>query len=706
MAVAGAVEAVFSRLNPQQREAATHGRGPLLIVAGAGTGKTTTLAHRVAHLIASGVASGRILLLTFTRRASAEMLRRVEGILRELEREGRDGQDGAKSARQAGAKVWGGTFHAVGTRLLKRYGKLIGLPSDFTILDRGDSEDLMQVLRQELGLGRQDDDHEEGRRRQGGTRFPLKGTCTSIYSRVVNSGATVRKVLQDAYPWCLEHEDKLKELFNLYMDRKEEHAVLDYDDLLLFWQALMQNEQAAQVVRSKFDCVLVDEYQDTNVVQAGILQGLCPDGEGLTVVGDDAQSIYSFRAATVRNILDFPKQFPGTTIVKLEQNYRSTQPILEATNRVIAAAKERHRKELFTVKEHGEPPQLVICEDEQEQTDFVVEKVLEHRERGTRLSQQAVLFRASHHSMALEVELKRRNIPFHKYGGLKFVETAHVKDLMAFLRLAENPRDIVSGMRVLVLIPGIGPVKATQLMSQLSAAKYDFRSWKTFAPPQAGKLDWPVFVALMIGLSIPEARKHAVPDQLHRVRRFYAPLMERKYDHSDSRLRDIEQLEVISGRFRDRTQFITEMSLDPPSSTQDLAADPQLDEDHLVLSTIHSAKGLEWDSVHVLHAADGNIPSAQSTDSAEQVEEERRLFYVALTRARESLYVEVPQRYYFGGAFRGDAHSYGQPTRFLTREARQCFAETAAFPRRAEEGDDDLPSITTLGVRSAIRRAW
>ena len=705
MAAATALDAVLSRLNPAQREAAAHGRGPLLIVAGAGTGKTTTLAHRVAHLIATGVSADRILLLTFTRRSAADLLRRVDSLLKSMR--GVSGIDDDHSAGFAAQRVCGGTFHAVATRLLKQYGNHLGLPHDFTILDRADAEDLMQVLRHELKLG-QTEAREEGQPERSANRFPLKGTCLSIYSRAVNSQQPLRKLLQESYPWCLEHEDRLKELFSLYVDRKEEHAVLDYDDLLLFWRALMQHEAGGAVVRRKFDCVIVDEYQDTNVVQAEILKGLTPDGEGLTVVGDDAQSIYSFRAATVRNILDFPQQYPGTTIVKLEQNYRSTQPILAATNRVIAEAREAHRKELFSTRVQGEPPQLVHCADEDEQSRFLLDRILEHRERGRKLTQQAVLFRASHHSMALELELTRRNIPFHKYGGLKFVETAHVKDLLAFLRLAENPRDVVSGLRVLVLIPGIGPSRARQLMSQLAEARYDFRSWKSASPPKAAQLDWPLFVALMIGLAEPAARRHAVPDQLHRVRRFYGPLLEQKYDDSHNRLRDIEQLEILAGRFQDRAQFLTEMSLDPPASTQDLAGDPLLDEDYLILSTIHSAKGLEWECVYVIHAADGNIPSDMATGSPEQIEEERRLFYVALTRAKNHLYVTVPQRYYFSGR-RGDAHSYSQPTRFLTEAARQCVSERPAFAVPAPEPQAESSTAEGTGsasVRAQIKRGW
>ncbi|MEX0585434.1 MAG: ATP-dependent helicase, partial [Pirellulales bacterium] len=398
-----------------------------------------TLAHRVACLIDRGVAPERILLLTFTRRAAAEMLRRVDGILRELAGSGTTSRSGASLASR---RVCGGTFHAIATRLLRRHGRLLGLSPDFTVLDRSDSEDLLHFIRNDLKLA------------AAGTRFPLKGTCLSIYSKSVNAQQSLSRVLEDAFPWCVEYAAPLKQLFTAYVDRKEQLSVFDYDDLLLFWRELATHPEAAKTLRDQFDGILVDEYQDTNVVQAAILKGLVPDGQGLTVVGDDAQSIYSFRAATVRNILDFPQDYPGSTILTLEQNYRSTLPILKATNAVIAAAAERHRKDLWSTRTAGEPPAFVLCQDEDEQTDYLVDRILEHRENGVALRQQAVLFRASHHSIALEVELARRNIPFHKYGGLKFVETAHVKDLLGFLRLAENPRDIVSGQRVLVLLPG------------------------------------------------------------------------------------------------------------------------------------------------------------------------------------------------------------------------------------------------------------
>ena len=389
-----------------------------------------------------GTDPGRILLLTFTRRAAAEMIRRVDSVLRKLAVRPK----GGAAARPPIARIWSGTFHAVATRLLRRYAKSVGLGNDFTIHDRADSEDLLNVARSELGLAKT------------GKRFPKKGTCLDIYSRCVNARQKLDLVLADRFPWCVEWAEELGKLFDAYVDRKETASILDYDDLLVYWHALL-SAKTGDPVREQFDCVLVDEYQDTNILQAEILRQLRPEGKGLTVVGDDAQSIYSFRAATVRNILDFPKDFPNAAVVALEQNYRSVQPILDATNQVISLASERSTKNLWSERTGGERPVLVSCESENDQTDFVAGKILEHREAGIDLKRQAVLFRASHHSILLEAELTRRNIPFHKYGGLKFVETAHVKDLMGFLRLAENPRDLVAGARVLALLPGIGPQK-------------------------------------------------------------------------------------------------------------------------------------------------------------------------------------------------------------------------------------------------------
>ncbi|MBM80949.1 MAG: ATP-dependent DNA helicase [Planctomycetaceae bacterium] len=682
-AVAG-IDEVLGELNSQQRSAASHGLSPLLIVAGAGTGKTSTLTHRVAYHIAQGVDPGRILLLTFTRRAAAEMLRRVDSILTQLGK-----QDATAQGRISSRRIWGGTFHAIGSRLLRQCAKSINLSPEFSILDRSDAEDLLNLARSDLGFAKEI------------KRFPLKGTCLSIYSRCVNSQTSVEHVLKTAYPWCQDFETQLKQLFKAYTDRKEAQNCLDYDDLLLFWDAMMSNEAAASIVREKFDCILVDEYQDTNLLQSSILKGLSPDGQGVTVVGDDAQSIYSFRAATVRNILDFPKQYQGTTVITLEENYRSTQPILNATNAVIALSSERHEKNLWSQRENGPPPVMVDCYDEEEQSHYIIDRVLERREQGVPLMNQSVLFRASHHSLELEISLAERNIPFHKYGGLKFIEAAHIKDLMAFMRLAENPRDTVATLRTLLLIPGIGPIRARKISNDLIEADGRIDVLEKMKPPKAAAEEWPAFVELMKLLMKRTGKKTEVAEELHAIRKFYAPLLELKHDNARMRLRDLEQLEQIASRYQDRNTFLTQMTLDPPSSTQDLAGDPHLDEDYLTLSTIHSAKGLEWDSVYVLHAADGNIPSDMATEDESQIEEERRLFYVALTRAKQHLYVMFPQRYYFRR--NSDRHSFAQLTRFLPPDTLRHFER-----RTAEGSADTAESIDgpTLDVRSQIKSMW
>jgi DNA helicase-2/ATP-dependent DNA helicase PcrA len=587
----------------------------------------------------------------------------------------------------------------------------------------------MGVLRTDLGLAKSD------------RRFPLKGTCMDIYSRCVNAGETVEEAVETHFPWCKDEVDDLRRLFAAYVDRKGEQSVLDYDDLLLFWHGLLTDARAARSLRGRFDCVLVDEYQDTNVLQAEILQMLCPGGKELTVVGDDAQAIYSFRAATVRNILDFPVHFPGTAIVTLEQNYRSTPSILDATNEVIAGASERHEKHLWSRRPEGARPQLVCCEDEDEQTEFVIRTILEHREAGLPLRRQAVLFRASHHSLALELELARRNIPFHKYGGLRFVETAHVKDLLAFLRLAENPRDLMAGTRVLMLLPGVGPKKARALMDSLVAGapgdagpdsgeaaglgrsrgrnepgeagrrSGGFAAWAArSAPSPAAAGAWQGLVSLMTGIGSREPGDLA--SQIKRIRLFYAPLLERLYDNARARLLDLEQLEGLAARTPDRARFLAEIALDPPSYTEDLAGPPLLDEDFLILSTMHSAKGLEWDAVFVIHAADGNIPSDMATGRLEEIEEERRLFYVSLTRAKDWLYVCYPLRYYSYPRTFSDVHGYAQLTRFLPASVRRLFEEVQASsittPEQARDGTHVWPpgaegTVTTEDIRQRLK---
>ena len=667
-------------LNEAQREAALHGDGPLLVVAGAGTGKTTTLAHRVAQLIARGVPPERILLLTFARRAAAELLRRVDGLL------GR-----AAAERPASSRVWGGTFHSVATRLLRQHGERIGLHPGFTIHDRGDSEDLLEVLRAELELGR------------GKRRFPRKATCLDIYSRCVNARSSLDAVLARGFPWCTEQADALKLLFRTYVDRKAEQRVLDYDDLLLFFHALLGTEAAGPAVRAQFDHVLVDEYQDTNALQAELLDRLRPRGHGLTVVGDDAQAIYGFRAATVRNILDFSVHHPGARTVVLAENYRSTPELLEATNRVIAQARERHPKDLWSRKQPGERPELVTCADESEQTEYVLARILERREQGLDLRRQAVLFRASHHSLHLEIELGRRGIPFHKYGGLRFVETAHVRDLLAFLRLAENPRDLLAGTRVLGLLPGVGPRTARTLLEPVQQTG-SFEGWEDARVPSAARVQWPALVALCRELAAPQPP--ALSSQLHRIRGFYGPLCEERYEHVPARLRDLEQLEQLAAAFPDRSSFLGELTLEPPRSTQELAGPPSLDEDYLVLSTIHSAKGLEFDAVHVIHAADGNIPSDLTTGSPEEIDEELRLFYVALSRARRHLSVTFPLRWFDRPAGVGGRHAFAQLTRFLPPPVAAAFELRTAFPAAPRPALPAEDAFLLPEVRSALRSFW
>ncbi len=670
-------------LDAAQLEAVNHGDGPLLIVAGAGTGKTTTLAHRVARLIERGANPSRILLLTFTRRAATEMLSRVDTITGAAARPG----------RPRASRITGGTFHSAAAYLLRAHARDTGLSPSFTVLDRGDAEDLMHACRTDLGLGSAG----------GERRFPHKSTCLDIYSRCVNAREPLADVLATRFPWCRESAEGLSRLFDEYTDRKADQHVLDYDDLLLFWHALLLSP-AGERVRARFDHVLVDEYQDTNVLQAEIVSALRPDGSGVTAVGDDAQAIYSFRAATVRNILDFEERFPGATVVTLERNHRSTGPVIAVGNALMTEAHEGRDKTLVPVRPGGAPPSLVTCVDEHEQAVWVADRVLAHREEGVPLQRQAVLFRAAHHAAALELELGRRDVPFVKYGGLKFVEAAHVKDLMAVLRLAENPFDRTAGLRVLGLLPGIGPKAAAALASALADAGGDFEVWAAARVPTAAAAAWPDFVTLMRGLA--GAAPHELPAQVHAARIFYAPLCRMRYEAAEQRLGDLERIEAMASRFPTRDRLLAELAIDPPAYTQDLAGPPLLDEEYLVLSTIHSAKGLEFDAVFVIHAADGNIPSDMSCGSAEEIDEERRLLYVACTRARDWLAVTVPLRYYVQPSGGSDRHGYAQPSRFLTPLVRGCF--TAEQPGDTARGADGqlIPAPDPIDPRSSVRALW
>ncbi len=657
-------------LNPAQRAAVEHGDGPLLIIAGAGSGKTATLAHRVAELIARGADPRRLLLLTFTRRAAAEMTRRAELV---LERRRARLPPGAS----AGGLAWAGTFHSIANRLLRLEAAALGLDPSFTVLDREDSADLLDLVRHQLGLAETE------------KRFPRKATCLAIYSRVVNAQAPLGDCLRQAFPYYLEWEEPLRQLFAAYVAAKQGRHVLDFDDLLLYWWVMMGEPALAAKAGERFDHVLVDEYQDTNRLQADILRKLKPDGAGVTVVGDDAQSIYSFRAAAVRNILDFPGQYePPATVITLEQNYRSHQPILDASNATIGLAARRFTKDLFSTRKQGRRPLLVTVDDESEQVRYVAEQVLAEREAGLPLKRQAVLFRAAHHSDALEVELARRNIPFVKYGGLRFLEAAHIKDLLGILRWAENPRDETAAFRTLQLLDGVGPATAGNAFTHLAGRGFALESLAEHAPATADAGDWAGLCALLRSLRAPAG---AWPAELGLARRWYEPRLEALHGDAQARRGDLEQLEQIAGGFPSRERFLSELTLDPPAATGAEAGAPFLDEDYLVLSTIHSAKGQEWDAVFVLNVVDGCIPSDLATGTAEELEEERRLLYVAMTRAKSSLHLLRPLRFFVRQQSRwGDRHVIAPLTRFLPDAILDRFERVAVHPLTAP-GDDAGP---------------
>jgi len=664
-------------LNPQQRDAVMHGEGPLLVIAGAGTGKTRTLASRVARLVDEGIPAERILLLTFTRRASADMLRRSAALI---------------SSRSVGS-VWGGTFHAVANRLLRQYGSAVGLRDGFTVMDQSDAASLFGMLRTELG-------HSGSKQ-----RFPKKETIAAVYSRTVNARTPLSETIEERFPWVVDHVDALRDIFRAYTARKKEHNVVDYDDLLLYWSALLVSPTAG-TIRGLFDHVLVDEYQDTNRSQAEILRSLCGTSGNLTVVGDDAQSIYSFRGATVENILDFPDVYGDATVVTLEQNYRSTPQILDVANAVIDASPEMFPKALWSERPAGRRPELITCYDEAAQAAFVADRVLEHFEAGIPLRDQAVLFRTGHHSAGLEIELSRRNIPFVKYGGLRFLEAAHIKDLLSMLRILDNPRDELAWNRVVQMIPGIGPATTKKMMDRLDEAASD-RGTDRLVEFVAG--EFPVVAEarrplreLQVALSDCGGDAGTEPGpatQIERLVSFCTLVFDRTYDDTAARLTDLGQLAVLAADYGTRSRFLTEITLDPPASTSDLAGPPHLDDDYLVLSTIHSAKGGEWRSVFVIHAADGNIPSDMALSDPGGLEEERRLLYVALTRARDHLVVTVPQRFYHKRFSGSPQHSYALPSRFLD-PAMDAFDTRSSgvpghdgSPADVVSGEDPVPDL-------------
>jgi DNA helicase-2/ATP-dependent DNA helicase PcrA len=687
---------VWTRLNAAQRAAATHGHpgngrvsaSPLLVIAGAGTGKTSTLAHRVAYLLLNGVAPERLLLLTFTRRAAHEMTQRAQRTVAAVQRERK------QVVPHALRLPWSGTFHSIGNRLIREFAPRVGLDPAFSVLDRGDAADLIDLVRHRLGFD------------ATGKRFPRKDTCLAIYSHRVNSGCTLRDSLTYSWPWCLEWEEELTQLFRTYVETKLEQQVLDYDDLLLYWDAMMSDASLAAEIGRRFDHVLVDEYQDTNRIQAQILAMLKPDGEGVTVVGDDAQAIYSFRSATVDNILGFPQQFsPPACVVVLAENYRSTQPILDAANALMAEGQRQYAKNLVSVR-GGAKPCYVTVLDADAQARYVVERVLEARERGIELRRQAVLFRASDHSDVLELELMRRNVPFVKYGGLKFLESAHIKDLLALLRWADNPRNRIAAFRVLQLLPGMGPQNSARACDAFEAAGFLWSALAAHEVPAAAREGWTALVALLASLAADGAPWEG---QVQQARRWYDTQLERLYGEAEVRRSDLDQLERLAAQFGSRESFVTELTLDPPQASGDLAGDPLFDEDYLVLSTVHSAKGQEWESVHVLNVTDGSFPSEFATGRPESVDEERRLLYVAMTRAKSELHLLAPVRFYVTQqAAHGDRYVHGTRSRFLTAGVLEHF-EQRTWPANAEAERRvaaATASAAPVDVAGRLRSMW
>jgi DNA helicase-2/ATP-dependent DNA helicase PcrA len=674
-------------LTDAQRRAATHDGGPLRILAGAGTGKTTTLAARVAWLLATGAPPERLLLLTFTRRAARQMLGRAASLTAAA---GLDLASGSPAGR-----VSGGTFHAIAYRTLRRYAAALGIPEGFSVLDAADAADVIDMIRDEQG-------HAASTRR----RFPRKSLLVDLYSAAVNTNRPLSSVVAEMAPWAEDSVDAIAKICRGYVRRKRSAGLVDLDDLLLFWRAAVQDDRLGPRLAASLDHVLVDEYQDVNELQVDILTGLRRADPRITVVGDDAQALYSFRAAEPRHILEFDRVFPGATTVILETNYRSSQQILDVANAVGADATVGFSAVLQAARSApGAGPQLVRCADEDTQTDAVCDRVLAHREAGTALHEQAVLVRASHHSALLELELGMRRIPYVKYGGLRFIEAAHVKDMLAAFRLADNPGDVVAWFRLLQLLVGVGPATAHRVIAALGLLGSED------APPRADVLGaWPQASAHLPDAARPAAGilaaalvarpGESIPTHAERLRIAVAPLIEATYPDASARLADLDTLVAASTKVARLSDVAADHVLEPPRSTGTLAGSPVIDEDWLVISTVHSAKGLEWDVVHLLHVTDGNIPSDMALSSPAGLEEERRVFYVALTRARHALHLYMPERYHHHPNGRDDRHGWAQPSRFLSDRVRSRCDEVTERNHRSD-ALENLPTVAA-GERISV----
>ncbi len=621
-------------LNEAQYESATTLTGPMLVIAGAGSGKTRTLVYRVARLVESGVNPAQVLLLTFTRKAAEEMLRRAAALV-----------------GSACEHVSGGTFHSFANVVLRRNGRAVGLSPGFTILDRGDSEDVVNLLRSRAGLDKKD------------RRFPRKGAILELFSMAVNRSTTVPQLIEDAYGHFADHLEDLVRLEDAYRGYKRERSLVDYDDLLVLLRDLVRDHRdVAERLSQTYRYVMVDEYQDTNRLQAEIVRGLAATHDNVMAVGDDSQSIYSFRGADFRNIMDFERLFPGTRLVKLEENYRSTPPILELANAIIDRAREKHTKILRARTPGDQRPMLVQCGDERAQSRFIAQRILELREEGLALDDVAVLFRSSFHSFDLELELQKHDIPFVKRGGFKFIETAHIKDVLAHLRVVANPRDAVSWHRILLLLDGLGPKTAGDIFNHVAPA-----------PDLAGAVELlrsaPRRGAFSKDLTrladlLAEAGSDNVPvaDKVAAVVGFYVPMMRHVHPEDyPKREKDLEHFLTIAARYRSLSSLLSDMALEPPNDSVGDVLAAEIDEGLLTLSTIHSAKGLEWRAVFVIGMVDGRFPSLFNLRDENDVEEERRLLYVAVTRAKEHLYLTYPIDVYD----RSTGMVLGKPSRFV-----------------------------------------
>ena len=600
-------------LNPQQLAAVDVVNGPALVIAGAGSGKTRVLVYRVARLIDRGIDPASILLLTFTRKAAREMLDR-----------------GWAAHLPESERVTGGTFHSVANALLRRYGRVIGLEPGFTILDRGDSEDLINRTRAQRGLG------------DTGKRFPRKRTIADIFSKCANTSQSLKDVLLKEYAHFGDYLSELRTLQKAYDSTKRQRQLVDYDDLLLRLRELLTaDEHVGRMISDTYRYILVDEYQDTNPLQAEVVKKMAVTHDNVMAVGDDSQSIYSFRGATFRNIMQFPTLFPGTRIFKLEENYRSTPSILELANAVIETSTEKYSKTLFTRKAPGERPALIRAVRETQQSRFVAQKILELQDEGVPLDDIAVLFRSSFHAFDLEVELSKRGIPFEKRGGFRFIETAHVKELLAHLRIIHNPRDTISWTRSLRLVEGVGQKRAKDLIEQIEISEAPYEVLRQGSGRSALGLHNLAAVLESIGPGEPGS----LSDRINRLLKYYVPILKERYDDYPKRIRDLEHLLVMVERYDSLGEFLAEITLEPPEESVTGVEVPDQDDERLVLSTIHSAKGLEWRCVFVIWLVEGRFPSSYaSTD--EDLEEERRLLYVAVTRAKQYLYLTFPVQVY------------------------------------------------------------